>query len=88
MAQHPDTPTAGSAAAPVLVMPLPTLAHFQRLMRAEGMVVDLQRMCVDDHYAFECLATGHCSSSALLRQTTVRLFAAYHRNASAQAALH
>ena len=66
-------------------MPLPALARFQHLMLAEGRAVDLQRMCVDDTYAFQCLATGHCSGDARLRQAALGLFAAYHRNAEAPA---
>ena len=37
-------------------------------------------MCIDDTYAFECLAAGHCSTDAQLRHAAVGLFAAYHRN--------
>jgi len=73
--------------APVLVMPLPVLARFRQLMLSEGWEVDLQRLCVDDAYAFQCLATGHCSSDPVLRHTAVRLFAAFRRN-TAPPALH
>ena len=74
--------------APLVVMPLPVLVRFRRLMRAEGWEVDLQRMCVDDGYALECLAAGHCSSDARLRDAAVGLFAAFHRNTAAPAAVH
>ncbi len=84
---HAHAPAAATASGPVLVMPLPALAHFQRLMQAEGWAVDLQRMCVDDSYALQRLAAGHCSSDAQLRQAAVGLFAAYQRNA-APPALH
>jgi len=84
---QPDPPTASTPAATVLLMPIPALARFRHLMRAEGWDVDLQRMCVDDSYAFECLATGHCSGDARLRETALALFGAYHRNA-AEPALH
>lgn len=77
---QPDNTAAALPLAPILVMPLPALVRFRRLMRAEGWEVDLQRMCTDDTYAFECLAAGHCSTSAQLRHAAVGLFAAYHRN--------
>ena len=77
---HPDSAPAAPTRAPVLVMPLPALVRFRRLMRAEGWEVDLQRMCVDDAYAFDCLATGHCSTDDQLRRAAVGLFASYHRN--------
>jgi hypothetical protein len=77
---QPDHTAAALPLAPILVMPLPALVRFRRLMRAEGWEVDLQRMCIDDTYAFECLAAGHCSTDAQLRHAAVGLFAAYHRN--------
>ena len=77
---QPDHTPAALPLAPILVMPLPALVRFRRLMRAEGWEVDLQRMCIDDTYAFECLAAGHCSTDAQLRHAAVGLFAAYHRN--------
>lgn len=77
---QPDHTAAALPLAPILVMPLPVLVRFRRLMRAEGWEVDLQRMCIDDTYAFECLAAGHCSTDAQLRHAAVGLFAAYHRN--------
>jgi hypothetical protein len=77
---QPDHSAAALPLAPILVMPLPALVRFRRLMRAEGWEVDLQRMCIDDTYAFECLAAGHCSTDAQLRHAAVGLFAAYHRN--------
>lgn len=77
---QPDNTAAALPLAPILVMPLPALVRFRRLMRAEGWEVDLQRMCIDDTYAFECLAAGHCSTDAQLRHAAVGLFAAYHRN--------
>ena len=77
---QPDHTAAALPLAPILVMPLPVLVRFRRLMRAEGWEVDLQRMCTDDTYAFECLAAGHCSTDAQLRHAAVGLFAAYHRN--------
>jgi hypothetical protein len=77
---QPDHTAAALPLAPILVMPLPALVRFRRLMRAEGWEVDLQRMCIDDAYAFECLAAGHCSTDAQLRHAAVGLFAAYHRN--------
>ena len=79
-----DTPVAPRLAT-VLVMPLPALVRFRRLMRTEGWEVDLQRMCIDDAYAFECLAAGHCSTDDQLRRAAVGLFAAYHRNTAAPA---
>lgn len=82
---HPDNALAASPLAPVLVMPLPALVRFRRLMRSEGWEVDLQRMCVDDAYAFECLAAGHCSIDDQLRHAAVGLFASYHRNTAAPA---
>ena len=74
--------------APLLVLPLPVLVRFGRLMRAEGWEVDLQRMCVDDGYALDCLAAGHCSSDARLRDAAVGLFAAFHRNTGQPEAVH
>ena len=44
-------------------------------------------MCVDDAYAFECLAAGHCSTDDQLRRAAVGLFASYHRN-TAPPAVH
>ncbi len=85
---QPDHTAAALPLAPILVMPLPALVRFRRLMRAEGWEVDLQRMCVDDGYALECLAAGHCSSDARLRDAAVGLFAAIHRNTAAPAAVH
>ncbi len=69
-------------------MPLPALVSFQRLMQDEGLEVDLQRMCVDDAYAFECLVAAHCSSHDQLRNAALGLFAAYQRNTPSPASLH
>jgi hypothetical protein len=44
-------------------------------------------MCLDRHYAFECLALAHTSSDESLRSAAMDLFAAYDRN-SEGAALH
>ena len=87
MPQADNTPLP-STLAPLVVMPLPVLVRFRRLMRAEGWEVDLQRMCVDDGYALECLAAGHCSSDARLRDAAVGLFAAFHRNTGLPDAVH
>ena len=38
---HPDIALAASPLAPLLVMPLPELVRFRRLMRTEGWEVDL-----------------------------------------------
>ena len=85
---HPDNALAASTLAPVLVMPLPALVRFRRLMRTEGWEVDLQRMCIDDGYAFECLAAGHCSTDEQLRRAAVSLFAAYQRNTTPPSSVH
>ncbi len=69
--------------APVLPLPIIAMASFRRLMASEGWPVDLARMCVDRHYAFECLAQAHTSCEARLRAAALALFAAYDRNAEA-----
>lgn len=81
-------PPATPSCAPLWVMPLPALVSFQRLMQYEGQDVDLQRMCIDDDYAYECLVAGHCSSDDQLRRAAVGLFAAYHRNTTSPANMH
>jgi hypothetical protein len=66
----------------VLALPIVQMAAFRRRMAYEGWQVDIERMCIDTHYAFETLALAHTSSSAELRQAAMALFAAYDRNAN------
>lgn len=80
-------PAPHRAPAPVVPLPIIAMARFRRLMLGEGWPVDLARMCLDRHYAFECLALAHTSSDESLRGAAMDLFAAYDRN-SEGAALH
>jgi hypothetical protein len=68
------------ASAPVLAMPIMSLARFRRLMSYEGWEVDLPRMCIDTDYAYRCLATAHTSSDERLRREALSLFDTYDRN--------
>lgn len=67
-------------AAKVVPLPIIPMARFRRLMLYEGWPVDLARMCVDSHYAHECLALAHTSSDAALRNAALHLFATYERS--------
>lgn len=77
-----------AALAPVLALPIIEMARFRRLMNYEGWEVDLPRMCIDNAYAYECLATAHTSSDERLRRAALQLFAAYDRNNSVTPVLH
>ncbi len=68
---------------PVTPLPIIQMASFRRLMACQGWPVDLARMCVDRHYACECLALAHTSSDERLRRAALDLFASYDRNAEA-----
>lgn len=67
-------------AAQVVPLPIIPMARFRRLMLHEGWAVDLARMCVDSHYAHECLALAHTSHDASLQAAALTLFATYERN--------
>ena len=62
------------------------LARFRRLMAAEGLAVDLPRICIDRLYAFERIARAHTSADERLRALALELFGAYHSNEAAAAA--
>ncbi len=72
---HPAPPVPLVAGVSVAV-----LARFRRLMAAEGLAVDLPRICLDRLYAFERIARGHASANDRLRAMALQLFAAYHCN--------
>jgi hypothetical protein len=80
------------SAAPVVALPVITMARFRRLMQREGWAVDLPRMCVDNTYAYECLALAHSTVCEPLRRVALELFSTYDRNQNgepiASAALH
>ena len=67
--------------APVLPLPVSTLARFRRLMQYEGRDVNLARLCIDTAYAQDCLATAHTSGDERLRRVALDLFDAFERNA-------
>jgi hypothetical protein len=67
-------------AAKVVPLPIIPMARFRRLMLYEGWPVDLSRMCVDSHYAHECLALAHTSNDPALRGAALQLFATYERS--------
>jgi hypothetical protein len=54
------------------------LSQFKHLMAYDGTAVDTQRMLTDSHYAFEQLALAHTSTSELLRQCAMRVFAVFN----------